>query len=62
MEDLCESGAEEGLRGERGNDVEKIYNGGGQVLLLAKQRKEGCEVCCWCGLGVLFLEGRLDRL
>ena len=48
------------------DDIEEVYNGRGEVLLLAtrrslaKKRKEGSKVCCWRGLGILLFQSRLE--
>lgn len=66
MEDLGEPGAEERLRSKGCDDIEEVYNGSSEILLLAtrrgltKKRKESSEIRCWCGFGVLLLQGRLD--
>lgn len=51
---------------ERRDDVEEVYDGCGELLLLATRRslteecKESSEVRCWRGFGALFFQGRLD--
>jgi hypothetical protein len=66
LEDLGEPGAEKRLWGEGRDDVEEVYNGCGEVLLLAARRrlakkcKESSEIRCWGGFGVLLFQGRLD--